>query len=250
MKKSLIFILVIFTFSCNFKSQNISKGIKAKKNISFCDTSNYNVLDYFPENKIARFQREINKFKRQDSINLPKENSILFVGSSSFRKWKTLENDFYPIPVINRGFGGSTFPEVIYFSEELIFKYNPELIFIYEGDNDQYFLSPWDILKNACYLEKLIHKRLPESKVFFVSVKPSPSRKDKNIGMIATNNYLKKYAQKNVKTYYIDVWDAMFDKNGHINGKIFLPDSLHLNPEGYEIWTKIIKTEALKHYKQ
>ncbi|MEA3451299.1 MAG: GDSL-type esterase/lipase family protein [Bacteroidota bacterium] len=245
MKKHLILILVTFAFSCNFKSQNIPRIIKAQKNISICDTLDYDVFNFFNEDKITRFQKEIDRFKIQDSLNPPKENSILFVGSSSIRKWKTLESDFHSIPVINRGFGGSTFPELIYYSEELIFKYKPRTVLIYEGDNDQYFLNPSDILKNACYLEKIIHKRLPKTKVFFISVKPSPARRNKNNGMILTNSFLKNYAEHNKKTYYIDVWNPMFNKNGKINGDIFSHDSLHLNNEGYKIWTKIIKTAIM-----
>lgn len=249
MKNLIILILGIFILSCNFRTNSISQVKKAEIEVSFCDTSKFNVLNYFPEEKITRFQSEIEKFAHMDSLNPPNKNSIIFVGSSSFRKWKSLEADFSPIPVLNRGFGGSTFPELIFYSNQVIFKYNPKNIVIYEGDNDQYFISPEDILNNACYLEKLIHSRLPNSNLFFVSIKPSPARKDKLDDMIKTNNYIKELAYNTNRTYYINVWDTMINAQGQIIGNIFKSDSLHLNFEGYKIWSGIIKTEIQKYYK-
>ncbi|WP_199221585.1 hypothetical protein, partial [Desulfonatronum sp. SC1] len=40
------------------------------------------------------WQKEIEAFKEQDRYDFPPDNSILFVGSSSFRGWRTLEKDF------------------------------------------------------------------------------------------------------------------------------------------------------------
>lgn len=249
MKNTIILILGIFFLSCNFRTNNISQVKKAETVASFCDTSKFKVLNYFSKEKITRFQAEINKFAKMDSLNPPDKNSIIFVGSSSFRKWKSLKEDFSPIPVLNRGFGGSTFPELIYYSNQLIFKYNPKNIVIYEGDNDQYFISPEAILTNVCYLEKLVHSKLPNSNLFFVSIKPSPSRIDKLDKMIKTNNYIKDFVNNTKRTYYINVWDTMFNEKGKINGNIFQADSLHLNPKGYKIWTGIIKSKILKYYK-
>ena len=45
--------------------------------------------------------------------------ALLFVGSSSIRRWVDLAEHMAPIPVINRGFGGSKIGDVIYHAETL-----------------------------------------------------------------------------------------------------------------------------------
>ncbi len=41
------------------------------------------------------------------------------------------------LPIINRGFGGSTFPEVIHYADRTIFKYHPKTVVIY-CENDMF----------------------------------------------------------------------------------------------------------------
>ena len=55
----------------------------------------------------ASFAGEIAVFQHSDSINFPPKRAILFVGSSSFRKWTDGQDYFPGYMIINRGFGGS-----------------------------------------------------------------------------------------------------------------------------------------------
>ena len=82
------------------------------------------------------FLDEITAFKKSDSVNHPPKNVILFVGSSSFRMWKNIQQDFPGYTIINRGFGGSTLPDVMYYANDIIFPYMPRQIVIYVGEND------------------------------------------------------------------------------------------------------------------
>src|SRR5215203_89664 len=71
----------------------------------------------------AAFEDEIKSFQQEDSISSPPRNAILFVGSSSFRLWKNLKEDFSKHTVINRGFGGSSLQDVFYHKERIIYPY-------------------------------------------------------------------------------------------------------------------------------
>src|ERR1700743_2528885 len=71
------------------------------------------------------FWNEIAEFKHRDRIQRPPVNAILFVGSSSFRKWTGVQNDFPGYPIINRGFGGSTLDDVIRYAGAIIYGYHP-----------------------------------------------------------------------------------------------------------------------------
>ena len=59
------------------------------------------------------FADAIKEFQKQDKINPPPSNAILFVGSSSFTKWTDVSNYFPGYTIINRAFGGSILPDVI-----------------------------------------------------------------------------------------------------------------------------------------
>ena len=160
MKKYYIFLFIFFTIYCNHKITRVEKAKNLSKTILSCDTTGFDLSDYFNINKITRFDYEIEHFKEIDNKKMPADSGILFVGSSSIRKWSDLEQMFADLPIIKRGFGGSTFPELIYYADDIIFKYTPSIILVYEGDNDQYFLRPFQIFECACYLEKIIHQKL------------------------------------------------------------------------------------------
>src|SRR5450432_3914149 len=82
------------------------------------------------------FYSDIARFKKQDSMHFPPKHAILFVGSSSFTKWTDVQDYFPGYTIINRGFGGSTLPDVIRYADDVIFPYQPKQIVIYCGEND------------------------------------------------------------------------------------------------------------------
>src|ERR1700756_344400 len=77
------------------------------------------------------FWKDIQAFKQQDSLYSPPKHAILFVGSSSFTKWTDVQSYFPGYTIINRGFGGSSLPDVIYYANDIIFPYHPQEIVIY-----------------------------------------------------------------------------------------------------------------------
>ncbi len=101
------------------------------------------------------------------------------MGSSSFRMWKNVQQDFPGYTIINRGFGGSSLPDVINYADEIIFPYEPKQIVIYCGEND---LAASDTVTAQMVVDRfkalffLIRDRMPDVPVVFVSIKPSPSR--------------------------------------------------------------------------
>src|SRR5437867_1345584 len=79
---------------------------------------------------------DIQAFKKQDQSKFPSKKKILFVGSSSFTMWKDVASYFPKHTIINRGFGGSTLPDVIRYKEDIIYPYKPKQVVIYCGEND------------------------------------------------------------------------------------------------------------------
>ncbi len=189
-----------------------------------------------------RFQDEINSYKQADKTEPPPDGCYLFIGSSSMRMWKSLEEDFKDYPVINRGFGGSHFSDAIYYFEDLILAYNPEKIVIYEGDNDiAGNKSPNTIMKDLKELLGMIRGNLNHPDIAIISAKPSPRRWDLKDKYEKLNAKFKKLARKNEDLTYIDVYTDMLNENGVPEPVLFLEDSLHMTEKGYLIWKEQIR---------
>jgi lysophospholipase L1-like esterase len=203
----------------------------------------------FAQEKEPPFWKEIRAFKKADSIHFPSPHQILFVGSSSFRLWKDLQNDFPGCPIINRAFGGSALKEVNYYFNDIIKPYHAKQIVIYCGDND--FAGDKDLPVDSVVnrLEKLVRKiRLTDGKVkiTYVSIKPSPSRRELMPKFIAANERISQFLKKQKNVSFVDVYHNMLDKQGSPLKNIFLADSLHMNAKGYAIWQKAIEPQLLK----
>ena len=190
------------------------------------------------------FYNEVQAFKKQDSIHFPPKNTILFVGSSSFTKWKDVQNYFPSQIIINRGFGGSTLLDVIRYAPQVIYPYHAKQVVIYCGEND---LASSDTVTAQMVLQRFkqlfngIRKNNPAVSIAFVSIKPSPGRQQLWPKMIAANQRIKNFLNKKSKTAFIDVYHKMFNKDGTVMQDIFTEDNLHMNAKGYAIWQKIIK---------
>lgn len=190
------------------------------------------------------FTGEIRQFRKADSLRMPPSNAILFVGSSSFRMWKGIQDSFPSHTIINRGFGGSTLLDLIHFKNETIYKYQPKQIFIYCGENDiasSDSITPEMVLERFRILFKDTRKNLPKVPIAFVSMKPSPSRWHMKERLVKGNELIKTWLQKQKNVVYIDVWEAMLDAEGKPRQELFIKDNLHMNEKGYELWETLIR---------
>ncbi len=174
---------------------------------------------------------------------MPAAGGIVLAGSSSFYFWKNAEKDLAPLPVINRGFGGSTLPEVSYYVEQTILKYKPKTVVIY-CENDMYGSKPKTPAQTRdayVLLVRQIRSKLPKARIYFVGLKPSPARWNRWKEASEANGLIQEFIKTDKKHGYIDVSATMLMANGRPDGSIFLKDSLHMNPEGYRRWTAVIK---------
>jgi lysophospholipase L1-like esterase len=194
------------------------------------------------------FSNEIKEFKTQDQAQMPEKNSILFVGSSSFRMWKEVQAAFPDFKIINRGFGGSALSDVIYYSDDIIFPYQPKQVVIYCGENDltEPNLDAAVVFDRFKILFELIRKHYPDIPITFVSMKPSPSRKNYRAAQEAGNAAIKYFLSLQKNTSFVDVYHLMIDKSGNPFPDIFRSDSLHMNAKGYEIWQQAIRPHLVK----
>ncbi len=194
------------------------------------------------------FYKEIQTFKKQDSTSSFAKNAILFIGSSSFTKWVDVQDYFPTHKIINRGFGGSSLPDVIRYANDIIFPYQPKQIVIYCGENDiaaNDSVSATIVFNRFKQLFQLIRSRLPRVPIAYVSMKPSPSRERLWPNMVEGNGLIKNFLKSKKRTAFIDVYHKMFNQDGTVMKDIFIGDNLHMNAKGYVIWQKIMEPYLL-----
>lgn len=190
------------------------------------------------------FWKEIQKFKKEDSISFPQKNQVLFVGSSSFTKWTDVQQYFPAYPIINRGFGGSSLTDLIRYANDIILPYQPRQVVIYCGENDfaaDEKLFPAQVAERFYELFNIIRTKYKKVPIAFVSMKPSPSRMHLMAKFDVANTMIRNFLNNKKRTDYIDVYHAMLNSDGTPVKEIFIEDNLHMNEKGYAIWQKIIE---------
>ena len=189
-----------------------------------------------------RFKEEIEALQEQyDTIYSPSEETIVFTGSSSIRMWKDVNERFSEQQVVNTGFGGSQASDLAYYIYDLILRFNPKKVFIYEGDNDIFAnKNPNDIRNTIKHIINGIQRNDSTTQVVLIAAKPSLARWNLNRKYKRLNRKLEQLAEEDPAVAYADVWHPMLDGN-KVKQDIFIGDGLHMNNKGYQIWYEVIE---------
>jgi lysophospholipase L1-like esterase len=194
------------------------------------------------------WEREVRKFRKQDAENPPDSDVIVFTGSSSVRYWKTLKEDMFPLHVLNRGFGGSRILDVVHYSDEFVVSYKPKGVVFYAGENDITGLllsrkhTPEEVRDNFQRFCEKIHAIGSTIPIFFISIKPPKRRRKFWPVMKSANRLVKEYCDTEDSLHYIDIVEPMLDSDGHVRSDLFKWDGIHMNAEGYSVWTLVVKS--------
>jgi len=190
----------------------------------------------------SHWQHEIAAFIEHDRTNPPPQNAALFIGSSSIRLWSTLQEDFPGVPVINRGFGGSTIADSIHYVDKIVLPYHPHVIVMYAGDNDiAQGLMPSQVIDDFKTFAARVHRDLPDTTIIYLPIKPSVARASMWSDMRKVNAGIRAWAQTSSKVRYVDTASVMLDDKGQPRPELFLNDGLHMNASGYDLWTRVLK---------
>lgn len=195
------------------------------------------------------FWNEVQALKHKDSIQFPAANQILFIGSSSFTKWKDVQNYFPDYPILNRAFGGSMLVDLIRFRYDIIYPYQPRQIVMYCGEND--FASSDSITVDIVFnrfvtVYNLIRAKYPDVPFLYVSMKPSPSRVHLLKKFEAANSMIDTFLQQQANCSFADIYSKMLLHDGMPMPDIFIQDNLHMNAKGYAIWQKTLAPFLMK----
>jgi lysophospholipase L1-like esterase len=190
----------------------------------------------------TRFEGEIRAFEAADRADPPPLGGVVFTGSSSIKNWHNVGADFLGVPVLNRGFGGSTLADVVYYADRVVLPYRPRLVVLYAGDNDLVEgRMPERVVADYRAFVARLRSALPAARLVFVSIKPSPSRRAYIDRARETNQRIRGEIARDSLQTYVDVFTPMLDPAGQPRPALFLADSLHLTRAGYLLWRTLLR---------
>jgi lysophospholipase L1-like esterase len=190
----------------------------------------------------AKWEPEIHAFEARDRVHPPPKHAILFIGSSSIRKWKTLAEDFPGKQVINRGFGGSEIHDSTYFAGRILFPYQPRIIVLYAGDNDLAAgESPDGVAADFRQFVAAVHARLPQTRILFIAIKPCRARWKLVEKVRRANALVKAFTEAHPRLTFVDIFTPMLGADGKPRPELLAPDGLHPSRRCYELWASRIR---------
>lgn len=192
------------------------------------------------------YEEEVRALERARAERPAPPHPFVFYGSSSFRLWESLADDFPMLKPINLGFGGSTLAACVWFFERLVVPYRPRYLIVYAGDNDLGDgQQPADVVGSFRALMHKIVIHLGSIPVAFVSIKPSPARMGLFDSIVQTNATICGDIAERDGYYYVDIFHPMLDRAGRPRPELYAEDGLHLSPAGYRVWTQVLSAHLL-----
>tara|TARA_B110000285_G_C14959420_1_gene530891 strand:+ start:257 stop:970 length:714 start_codon:yes stop_codon:yes gene_type:complete len=223
--------------------------VKCIFTISFCSIFVSCIsLKQYPLESYGWAAPEIRQFEFLDKTVQYPDDAILFIGSSSIRLWSTLEQDMNPFSVIQRGYGGAHFRDLIFYTDRILANHAPELVVCFVANDIKGVAedeSPKKILRLIKYFEKQVRSKLPSTPIVFIEITPTSSRWKQWNDIQKVNELLKEYCTTKEDLYFVETAAAFLNKEGKPKDELFISDRLHLNSEGYVLWNQLIKKRLI-----
>jgi lysophospholipase L1-like esterase len=191
--------------------------------------------------KPEHWAAEIDKMTAGDAAHPTPAHPVVFVGSSSIRMWASLATDFPGIPTLNRGFGGSELADSVFYLDRIVLPYRPRAVVLFAGTNDIWSgKTPATVAADFQAFRTKLHAALPETKLIFLSLTFAPSRVRVHDAVRETNRLIAEDCAKDPRCTFVDVSTPLFDAQGGLRPELYLKDQLHMNADGYAIWTRVL----------
>lgn len=190
----------------------------------------------------AKWVKTIAAWEKSDQEKMPAPGAILFVGSSTIVRWKSLAADFPSVRVLNRGFGGNQIKDSTHYAERMIFPYAPSMIFIRAGGND--INAGWpaeDVFEDYKKFVAKMRGKLPGIPIAFIGLSPTIKRWEQ----VAEGDKLNALVAAHCKTQeglsYIDCSKMTLGADGKPRPELFVDDKLHLSEAGYKLLAEAVR---------
>lgn len=203
-------------------------------------------LVQYRDKAVERWSQDIETLEQRDVVQRDPEDAILFIGSSSIRRWDTIEIDMRPYQVVQRGYGGAKYTDLAVFAKRLIHphEYSALVVFVandVQGKPEDH--SPEQVEECARYIVEASRKHRPKAPIFFIEITPTQKRFSAWPFIRNVNTQLQKLSLSTPGAYFISTADHFLDPSGNPRDELFVDDQLHLNGDGYKKWSILIRRE-------
>jgi len=201
---------------------------------------------------VGQYESAVRTYDVADRQDPPPQEGIVFLGSSSINGWQeTVRADLAPLNVVTRGLPGSTMADAVRYVDRLVLRYRPRAVVVYNGDNDiADGASPVAVRDSFNAFTAAVHAKLPEARVYVISIKPSPGRWHLWPKMARANALLREACSGDKRLAYIDVATKMLDGHGRCREDLFHADRIHMNSKGYHVWGETLRPVLLRHHRK
>jgi lysophospholipase L1-like esterase len=205
--------------------------------------------------------RDANWMKRHETyLQEVKEKAgnvdLLFVGDSITDGWhgggkKVWAETWEPLKAFNIGIGGDRTQHVIWrLQNGEVAGIKPKLAVLMIGTNNLGSNTNEEIVDGITGCVNEIKKQLPSTKVLLLAVFPRGEKADNpsRARIKAINDQIAKLDDGGKTAKYLDIGEKFLEPDGTLP-KSIMPDALHPNAKGYQIWadaTKDTVTEMMK----
>ncbi len=196
------------------------------------------------------YQPPVDRWKAQDAVDPEPSGAVLFLGSSSIRRWEDLRRDFADYRVLQRGLGGSKLTDLIYHLNEIVLPYNPRAIVMWSGINDLIDAAApatGEVVRDRFVsFANAVHAAQPGVDIFYIGIPRSPALEGdvpKTTQRLSANALISAHVagSGNARLHYIDL-PADFVSLSSAELNALYVDTLHMNRAGYEsLWVPKIR---------
>ena len=192
--------------------------------------------------QIFFWRQEVERIQKSYPVEDYQKN-IIFYGASNFRMWEKIEDDLSEYRIQNHGFGGSNDMLLYDYADELLFPYNPDIIFIQTGSNDYIKLAGNEEEKISLLLSfkkqmfDYFHEKLPEARIVVMSGLLLPGRQKYTELTHQVNLELESYCLGMEFIDFVNSEEMTFNNKKYAE-ELFIKDGVHLNHLGQLEWSK------------
>lgn len=201
------------------------------------------VAKYINSNEVLGWEADIHVFDSLNALEYSDQHTLLVTGSSSVRLWDSIHSDLAPFKVMQRGYGGAKLTDFNHYADRIIKAHNFKAILIFVanditgGEHDR---TPREVFKLYKTLVEQIRDRNPRTPVFWIEITPTPSRWHAISEIRKSGELIRSYCDQNPDLYFIDTYEVFINHREEPDSSYFRQDMLHLNREGYELWSQTI----------
>lgn len=191
-----------------------------------------------------KWEADIEQLEKLDTEEIDPEHAVLFIGSSSIRRWDSIAEDMAPWPTIRRGYGGAKLSDLAIFVERLVAPHQFDALVIFVGNDisgSDVDKTPTEVLELYQTIVRIVREIRKEQPIFFIAITPTGKRYAVWDKINQANKLIEDYCATETDLHFIATVDKYLMDDGKPNDALFVEDRLHLNQQGYRIWAALIK---------